>query len=293
VPRRFPKSEIRKETNMTTRVRQPSQAGRFYDGNAATLRAEVDGYLTVAERDETLGRPIGLVSPHAGYQFSGPTAAYAFKQTEGHTFRRVIVAAPSHSSSFLGACVFDGEAYATPLGEIRLDLEFIQQLTERSDLVTLSVSEGSHEHSLEVQLPFLQRAVKDFQLVPLLLSRLNGEDSAALAETLKQVIDEQGGAEETLLVASSDLYHGHDYEECKRQDARLAKAVTSFDVEAFETGCRKREFMACGSGPVALVMRAARLLGATQSRVVHQTTSRDASPTGGSYVVGYLAAVFA
>ena len=277
---------------MTGRVRQPAQAGRFYEGDATLLRTEVDDYLAKAERDEAPGRPLGLVSPHAGYAYSGQTAAYAFKQAAPHPFSRVIVAAPSHSALFPGAIIYDGVACATPLGEVPLDLEFIQRLAELSDLAHLSADEGLAEHSLEVQLPFLQCAVKDFQLVPLLLSRLSSADSDALAEALKQVIEEQGGAEETLLVASSDLYHGHDYEECKRQDALLTQAIEQFDIEGLETGCRNRTFMACGAIPIALVMRTSQLLGAEHGRVIHQTTSRDAAGGGGSYVVGYLAASF-
>ena len=276
---------------MTITIRKPIQAGRFYPILETDLHTELDQFLSQAPKINNITNPKALICPHAGYFYSGQTAAHGYKQIQGMNFNRVILVAPSHYERFTGAAIFDCQTYQTPLGDIPVDRPFVENLVRESPLVAFSETVELQEHSLEVHLPFLQKCLGQFQLVPIILSKLDPQDSNALAYAIKQQLKKHDRGEQTLLVASSDLYHGHSHDDCLDSDSRFAAAIEQFDPEEFDRATKQKEFMACGAAPISLIMRLAKSTGATNAHILHQSTSRDATSTS-DYVVGYAAAVF-
>jgi len=204
-------------------VRKAAVAGLFYEGDGRRLQQQVDKLLAAA------GGPVQpvprvLVVPHAGYVYSGSTAAEAYRCLEPvrDTIHRVVLLGPAHRVYLRGMAVPSVAAFATPLGEVRLDREAIDAI---ADLPEVCVSDEAHreEHSLEVQLPFLQRVLGDFALVPVVVGDCPPEPVAAL-------IDALWGGPETLLVISTDLSHFHRYEEAVRRDRRTCERVLERDA---------------------------------------------------------------
>ena len=159
-------------------VRQAGVAGSFYPSDPKELATTVDGFLAHARVPAQKGQIVALVAPHAGYQFSGAVAAYSYALLKGRPTHRVVVIAPSHYESFSFASVYEGDAYATPLGTIAVDKEFARKLARSSPEIKLSSRghapyQDGVEHALEVQLPFLQRTLPDFELVPIVMGEQN------------------------------------------------------------------------------------------------------------------------
>ncbi len=274
-------------------IRPSAIAGAWYPGSADSLRRTVEEYLAAVKPAPLPGRVLALVSPHAGYVYSGSTAAHAFAQVRGAAFRRVILLGPLHRriwGSPLGSFMVPREmAYRTPLGDVLLDRAFIAALGQRVPLTPVSHDE---EHSLEIELPFLQVVLGDFSLVPIMLGdhindRGTVERSAQLATALAALSDDA-----TLIVASTDLSHLDDYAEVIRTDRRLVELVDAFDVDALERALRAEEVLACGATGLVIAFRAAQQRGARGARVLAYTSSGDVTgrKQSGIYTVGYLAA---
>jgi len=273
------------------KVRKPGVAGAFYPGDAAELGAMVDGYLAQA-RPPAVGMPIALAAPHAGYPYSGPVAGYAYALLKGRRPERVVVIAPSHYEAFDFAAVYDGAAYETPLGRVPVDTAFAAKLGASGGLVRLS-SRGHgaggerSEHSLEVQLPFLQRTLGAFRLVPVVMGSQSYEASRALGAALAKLA--QGS--DTLIVASSDLSHYHGYDDATKLDRKTLRAIEEYDYLSLTRNCERRVWEACGCGPIATAMIAAQRLGANRATVLKYANSGDTSGDR-SRVVGYGAVAF-
>ncbi|SHE48735.1 hypothetical protein SAMN02745206_00396 [Desulfacinum infernum DSM 9756] len=267
------------------KIRESVIAGTWYPGHPERLTREIRAYLSRARVPDLRGRLVGLIAPHAGYIYSGPVAAHAYKLLEGKPFSRVVVLAPSHRAYFNGASIYHLGGYRTPLGVVPLDRELVDALLEKRDLFSYVPQAHAQEHSLEIQLPFLQVVLKDFRLTPILLGDVSYEDCRAIAQALTQVIGER----HVLLVASTDLSHYYSYEEARRLDGRVLELVERFDPESLHAALQKRECEACGAGPMVTTLCAARALGATRARVLHYANSGDVTgDTRG--VVGYMAA---
>jgi hypothetical protein len=278
-------------SNMDQTVRQPAVAGQFYADDPAALRKEILGYLDAAHPVTTGGDPIALVAPHAGYQYSGQVAAYAYKLVAGRTYDAVVVISPSHTEYFSYASVYPGGAYRTPLGDIPVDRELAKLVASKGDLVRFD-SRGHEtramqrsEHALEVQLPFLQVALGDFRLVPIVM----GDQSAPIVEALGEALGEALRGKNALIIASTDLSHFHEDGEAKQLDGEFQKRLARFDADALLETLSSRSVEACGGGPVASAMIAARALGATKCVVLRYANSGDVTGDRSS-VVGYLAA---
>jgi len=216
----------------TKGIRKAAHAGSFYPANPTDLCQMVQDFCDKAHIESTVTHPIGLVVPHAGYIFSGQTAAYAYKQLQDKGYERVVVIAPSHRWAFPGASIYDGEAYETPLGTVPIDRETVSALRQTSSLFGFHSHTHRDEHSLEVQLPFLQMILDKFLLVPIVLADQSLANCKDVAATLVKVLS-ASNRERTVVVASSDLYHGESYDECKARDAQLATALEKFDVNVF------------------------------------------------------------
>lgn len=268
-------------------VRQAAVAGAFYPKDAKELAATVDEFLTHASVPAQKGQIIALVAPHAGYPFSGVVAGHSYALLKGRPTHRVVVIAPSHYEAFPFASVYEGEAYATPLGSIPVDKEFARKLVRSSPLIKLSSrghvpsAEGS-EHALEVQLPFLQRTLGDFQLVPIIMGEQSYEASRALGVALAELIR----GTDTLIVASSDLSHYHPYEQAIILDGKTLNAIGEWDYLTLSDNFRSRTWEACGGGPIVAAMIAAERLGATRAKVIKYANSGDVTGDR-SRVVGY------
>jgi AmmeMemoRadiSam system protein B len=275
-------------------VRESAIAGTWYPGSAPTLRQTVEGYLAQVSPAQTPDKVVALVSPHAGYAYSGPTAAHAFAQVRGADYSRVVLIGPLHRpirGSKLGAWMTPAEdAYRTPLGDVRLDHDFIADLGQR---VPLMVVRGDQEHSLEIELPFLQVVLGGFQLVPIMAGEyIVDPGTPAHIEQLADALAELCADEATLLVASTDLTHLDDYAAVIRIDRMLLELVDTFDVAGLSAALHAEQVQACGAVGLVTVLRAAQKLGARRAQVLAYAASGDVTgdKRPGTYCVGYMAA---
>jgi len=271
------------------KIRQAAVAGSFYPGNEGALSGMVAKFLENAV-NEALPDITGLVSPHAGYIYSGQVAACSYKQIEGKKYESVIIIAPSHSDYFDFNSVFDGRAYKTPLGIVDVDTERAERLAGNAmykNSVRLSDSGHRREHSLEVQLPFLQSVFENLKIVPVVMGSQNKKN----IESLGNAIGDTFKGENILIIASTDLSHYHNYNTAAVLDNSVINYIKSFEAVRFADAVTSEEVEMCGGGPVAAAMIASKMLGANSSKVLCYKNSGD---TGGdkSAVVGYLSAVF-
>ena len=273
-------------------VRPAAVAGGFYPADPKELTTMIDDMLAHASPPPITGTIVAAVAPHAGYQYSGPVAAYTYAVLKGHKFSRVIVIAPSHFEAFDFTSVFDGDAYATPLGNVPVDKAFAAKLATMSPTIRLSTqghmpTEKGGEHALEVELPWLQRVLGDFQLVPVVMGDQSYESSRALGVALSKMI--QGN--DTLILASSDLSHYHPYDEAVKIDHKTLNALQAWDYFSMSQNFETRVWEACGGAPIVAAMIAAERMGANQAVVLKYANSGDTSGDH-SRVVGYSADLF-
>jgi MEMO1 family protein len=278
-------------SDMVQTVRQPAVADQFYPADPAALRKEIRGYLDAARPNAPGDQTIAIVCPHAGYQYSGHVAAYGYKLVAGRSYDAVVVVSPSHREYFGYASVFPGVAYRTPLGDVPIDVELAKLVASKSDLVRLdgkgheSYASRQSEHALEVQLPFLQVALGDFKLVPIVM----GDQSAPVVEALGKALGEALRGRNVLIVASTDLSHFHDDAEARTLDGEFQKRLALFDPAALLMALASGSVEACGGGPVVSAMIAARSLGATKCTILEYGNSGDVTGDRSS-VVGYVSA---
>ena len=265
-------------------------AGQWYPGTVKGLTRAVDEYLSQVDQPLIGGELLGLISPHAGFAYSGQTAAYAYHQLQGRQVDTVIVLGPSHRAWVGDYATSAEDAYETPLGAVPLDHAFIGDLGER---VSLRHVQRDAEHSLEIQLPFLQRQLGEFRLVPIMMSADDPAVAQRLAAALVEVISQRvDGGKRTLLVASSDLHHIQNYDEVVRRDQPVVDAIDVYDLEHLTSLLMAPGCSVCGRMPILTVLHAARGLGADAARVLYHTNSGDVTGQRqpGQYTVGYMAA---
>jgi len=259
-------------------IRQPAVAGAFYPGTADALLGAVRGYLRAVEAQPATAPPKAIVAPHAGYIYSGSTAglAYALLRPFADIIRRVVLLGPCHRIAVRGLALSGADAFATPLGPIALDKQAAALI---EDLPQVGTFEATHseEHSLEVQLPFLQEVLSDFSLVPLVVG-------AATPSEVAEVLERLWGGPETLIVVSSDLSHYLDYETARRIDGQTCRAVESLDGDAIG------DEQACGRIPLKGLLLSAKRRG---MRVETVGLCNSGDTAGDKFrVVGYGAWAF-
>jgi AmmeMemoRadiSam system protein B len=267
----------------TESYREPAVAGRFYPGDPEVLASAVDRYLEGATTLPQPG-PSGLICPHAGYDYSGSTAAFAYREIRGRRYEAVIVVGPSHYDRFPGASVWPGAGYRTPLGLATHPEEILRRL-EAASAVQRGALGHREEHSVEVQIPFVQRVAAEIPVLPVVLA----DDRPRTCRELGQALAEAVGARHVLFVASSDLYHGHSNAECERRDATTLAALERNDRNDLEEGFRDNRYQACGRGPILAVLEACRRLGSERVTLLASTNSDTVTGREGGYVVGYAA----
>ncbi len=266
-------------------IQSPAVAGLFYPAEPYTLQNDVDRFLHQAGRDIPLeiaaGQPVkALIVPHAGYTYSGAIAAKAYAKLQPYTsqINRVVILAPAHRLAFRGLVTSSADQFKTPLGLIPVDGIGRQQLLAGDYPLTIVDEAFREEHALEVQLPFLQRILAHFTLLPVLVGDVDPVE-------VKRVLNRCWGGPETLIVVSSDLSHFHDYRTAELMDSRTTAEIEALNPEGIGHGD------ACGRFPVNGLLLAAREKG-LQVKTVARCNSGD---TGGGRqsVVGYGAYVFA
>ncbi len=241
-------------------VRPATQADRFYEGNPDTLSREVDSLLTLHANDASYDRVAAIIVPHAGYEFSGYVAAAAYMALpKKHHYKRIILLGPSHYEWLDGASVnSEADAYATPLGEVKVDSQAVQQIIAADSVFTYRPKAHDREHCLEVQLPFLQRLMDEVPpIVPIIISTNDYTKLERIAHALRPFLND-----ETLFIISSDFSHYPSYQDAKRIDARTAEALKSGDVEHFiatlesnsRQGIRNLSTSACGEYPIITLL---------------------------------------
>ncbi len=270
-------------------IRPSPIAGTWYEGNPEKLAIEVDRYLGDALLPDLDEDVVALIAPHAGYAYSGAVAGYAFSAVQGQSFDLVAVLSPMHSyhhDSFLTSAHY---AYSTPLGNITIACDEVNAIDEilRAELgFGITFIANDREHSLEIELPFLQRALKnDFDLLPIMIRSTNAHELQILGKALAKVLD----GRKALLVASTDLSHFYSQEDAKTLDSEMLRQIESFSPEGVLRTEEMRRGFACGRGAVAATLYAAKELGAKNVKILNYATSGDISGDYSS-VVGYGAA---
>lgn len=272
-------------------IRKAAVAGAFYPGSASELTKLLAKLFAETKKESFVGRPIAVISPHAGYAYSGKTASQAYKQLLGEKYDTVVVIAPSHTVFFQGASVFDGSAYETPLGEIPIDIEMSKKIGSINPLVYLSNKGHTGgglrgEHSLEVQLPFLQQVLGKFKLVAIIMGEQEESTSRILGEVLTSALTRKN----CLIVASTDLSHFYPQNEANQLDKNIQTAIEEYNPEKLLNVLSSGKGEACGGGPVAAALFASKRIGGEEVIVTGYTTSGET--TGDfSEVVGYLSAI--
>lgn len=266
--------------------RQPAVSGSFYPDDSAALSKMVRKMISDARDQEIDGRILGLVAPHAGYVYSGEIAAAAYKQVEGKAFDIVVIIAPSHRDSFFGATIYPGKGYATPLGKLSIAGELSTQLAQSCDAVRFSKQGHRQEHAVEVQLPFVQTVFSEPpEIIPLVIGRNDLNTCKTIAEHLAAGLRHK----RALIVASTDLYHGYSYAECKQTDKLTLNAMLALQPDALYQGFASQAHQACGGPGVVIMEMVAKALGATEAVLLDRTNSNDVMAHRSGYVVGYAA----
>lgn len=265
-------------------------AGRWYPGESGQLASSVDGYISAAQLPEIKGQVIAVMAPHAGHVYSGPVAGYAFGVLQGKEPELVAVVSPMHQPYSQPLLTSAHQAYQTPLGSILIDHVAVSNLNGRLEQKLgfgLTAVRNDAEHSLEIELPFLQRVLKgEFLLLPVMVRDQSPHVGQALGEALAEVL----AGRNALLVASTDLSHFYTQEQAIELDAEVLRLVEAFDPLGVLRAEEEGKGFACGRNALAAVLWAAEGLGANSVQILKHATSGDVT---GDYaeVVGYGAAV--
>ena len=257
----------------------------------------LDDFLDPNVTDETKEEIIGLVSPHAGYVYSGWVTGKAYRRLIGKKYDAIIIIGPSHRAAFDGSSVFPGEGYSTPLGVAKVDVKLAKEIGSFGKGVELSMNghswkeEGSAEHSIEVQIPFLQVVQSGTPIVPICMGSQNNSSADNLMKAIVAAVNKTG--KNVLIVASSDLSHYHSQKEARELDMSLIQAVNRYDYFKLAYQCFTRKWEACGAAPIVVAMMAAEQLGATSVSPETYASSAD-SPyikMDSKKVVGYYSCI--
>ena len=278
------------------KIRKAARAGQFYPGSYQRLSQTIEAFLNKAENIDIAGEIVGLMVPHAGYEFSGQIAANAYRLLQGRTYDVVIIIGPSHYVGLEGASVGDWDVYETPLGEATIDKEFAGEIRNSSSLISSVPEAHRFEHSVEVQIPFLQTVLPKVPIVPMVIrGELSYKDSEKIAKAIAGAVQWR----KVLLVASTDMSHFPSYKDAYDVDLRVLDAVGTYDpkeVLRLNYSLLHRDIAGldcalCGPSALVTVMLASKELHAEDVRILPYANSGDVSGER-HRVVGYGAAAF-
>lgn len=268
-------------------IKYPNVSGSFYPSDPKVLLNKIDSYLKEAIVPEIGGRIIALISPHAGYEYSAAIAAHGYKLIQGKQYKTVIVLAPSHYHNFTGISIWPQGKFNTPLGDIEVDADFASKVMKKLEWAKFVPEAFAREHSLEVQLPFVQKVLPRAKIVPIVMGSPNPPNSEALASVLKEII---GQRDDVLIIASTDLSHYHLYQEANSIDKTTIGYFVSLDCKGLWLAYLSGDAELCGLGPVMTVLSYAK---DNQAKIKILKHANSGDVTGDfSRVVGYTSAVF-
>jgi AmmeMemoRadiSam system protein B len=271
-------------------IRKPAVAGSFYPADRDKLQKVISSYLTQAGNisDEFNNRKvIGIVSPHAGYIYSGSVAAYGYNYLAKEDFQSYVILAPSHRGRFKGASIIPKGIYKTPLGDVEIDSELGERL-ERKPYFGFIKEAHDMEHSLEVQLPFLQAIKPETKISPVVIGTTDIDICISIGETIAEEVHSSGKS--CGIIISTDLSHYYSYDEAVKKDRGFIQVLESFDERRIKEDILSGKCEACGEGPVIAGISLSKKLGAKKLKVIKYANSGDtAGPK--DQVVGYLSAL--
>lgn len=268
-------------------VKQSDLAGSWYPASKQELTKLLQGYLNSANPEKIEGRIFAIISPHAGYQFSAPVAAYGYKFAQNEDVKTVIIIGFSHRKTFDGISIYDKGSFGTPLGEVGVDVNLAASIKEQNKRIRFYPDAFDGENSIEMQIPFIQLVFKNASIVPIAFGTQTYTDAEILADALAKALKDRT---DCLIVASSDLSHYHPYDEANLIDKRLITLLKTMKAkEMYEDG-RSGRSEACGIMPITATLLTAGKLGYGDIRVLKYLNSGDTSGDK-SKVVGYLSAV--
>ncbi len=263
-------------------LRKAVWAGAFYDEDRNILSAQVDEFLkSVQDLPPLAGEAQALVCPHAGYIYSGQTAAYAYRLVQGKSYETVVVIGPSHRHGFDGCSIYPKGGFETPLGVAEVDSDLAARIARKSGFSYIAAAH-KEEHSIEVQLPFIQKVLPGAKIVPIVMGYPTRKTISSLAEGLA----EAAAAKKTLIVASTDLSHYLSKEEAKATDSETISLIQKLETATLIKKLSRGENFMCGGGPVVSTLLALKKRGQPRVEVLRYS---DSSRFGGP-IVGYLAA---
>jgi len=260
-------------------IRIPSVAGQFYPGSERALRAEVEKYMPSGDGKE---RALGVVSPHAGYVYSGGVAGAVFSRIEPH--ETAVILAPNHTGLGRPFALWERGQWETPLGLVDIDVDLTQVIRTETGIAIDDQLAHQHEHSAEVQVPFLQALNPNVRIAPMVISSHNLDDLQALGEGIARAI--QSTRPGALVVASTDMTHYEPQEDAERKDRLAIDQIVALDEVGLLNTVASNRISMCGVGPTVAMIACCKQLGATKATLVKYQTSGDVS---GDYtrVVGY------
>ncbi|MDD5495637.1 MAG: AmmeMemoRadiSam system protein B, partial [Candidatus Omnitrophica bacterium] len=263
-------------------------AGTWYPGSKRALSSSLEKYLKEADPKKIDGRIFAILSPHAGYEFSAPVAAYGFKAAQNQDVKTVILIGFSHRQYFDGISVYNQGAFSTPLGDIRVDEKLADDIISRNPRISYNPALFKDENSVEMQIPFIQYVFKDAKIVPIAFGNQSYGDAVILADALAAALKDR---EDYLIVASTDMSHFHRYEEANEIDRRAIKLLEEVKAKELYDEAQLGICELCGIMPITATLLAAEKMGYDKVEILKYANSGDTYPMGGrSRVVGYLSA---
>ena len=271
-------------------IKKPNVAGQFYPADKDELSHKVENLLNAANPQLTANEIFCLISPHAGYDFSGPTAALGYKLIKGRPYKTVVILGPSHQYYFKGVSVYPSGKFQTPLGDLEVDSDFTQKIISPTQNISFIPQAFEKEHSIEVQLPFLQKTLDDLKIVPILIGDADFQDLSFLADKLNKAI---AGRSDVLLIASTDLGHSYDYQETERVDKLTLSSIEKMAPQDMYEKLKDGSIQMCGGLPVVSAMLTAQSSGYHSLKILSYTNSAEvtARKTKGLWIVGYVSAI--
>jgi AmmeMemoRadiSam system protein B len=276
--------------------RTPAVAGMFYPDNDRELRQLIDQSFRNSRFGPGSSPPsskkkkiYGIVSPHAGYAYSGSVAANGFFEISSSEFQDVVMVGPNHYGIGKGVAIMEKGIWETPLGDVPINTAMAQEIASRSRVTDFSDISHSKDHCLEVQIPFLQYVKQEIRIVPIVLILQDIDTAFDLGKAIAEAV--AGRLDTTLLIASSDFTHYEPNADAHRKDGELIKPILALDVHKFYSVLERLDVSACGYGAIASIMVAAKTLGATRGELLRYATSGDVTGDTNA-VVGYSSIVF-
>jgi len=270
---------------MKEKTRPAVLAGSWYPGNPNDLTKTIQHYVNQVKSSKIKNPIRGLISPHAGYVYSGQVAAHSFKQIENQAYDVVVVLAPLHRMPVGRYVVNRADAYETPLGRVSLQRDIIRQLSEKVDLTFVDHEE---EHAIEIQLPFLQTVLPELNVLPIMVGFAEMNQCDDLIKGLTQILKDF----KSLIVISTDLHHISNYNEVVAKDKEVIQALESYKMPRIRERLNQADCSVCGRVPLTIGLSVLKNLGAKNLQILYHTNSGDVTGErlAGQYTVGYLAA---